>query len=116
MKALIRGLRTKNSSNRRRHRASRYLYQSPNIMVSQHLVPLDVAPGTFMRAPGVATGMYALELAMDELAVKLGIDPIELRVKNHAEVYLGTSRAWSSKHLLECYEKAAEKFGWALRN
>ncbi len=98
------------------HRTSRYLYQSPNIVVSHYLVPLDVAPGTFMRAPGVATGMYALELAMDELAVKLGIDPIEFRVKNHAEVYPGTSRAWSSKHLLECYEKGAEKFGWAQRN
>jgi xanthine dehydrogenase YagR molybdenum-binding subunit len=98
------------------HRTSRYLYQSPNIVVGHYLVPLDVAPGTFMRAPGVATGMYALELAMDELAVKLGIDPIEFRVKNHAEVYPGTSRAWSSKHLLECYEKGAEKFGWAQRN
>ena len=98
------------------HRTSRYLYQSPNIAVSHYLVPLDVAPGTFMRAPGVATGMYALGLAMDELAVKLGIDPIEFRVKNHAEVYSGTSRAWSSKHLLECYEKGAEKFGWAQRN
>jgi xanthine dehydrogenase YagR molybdenum-binding subunit len=98
------------------HRTSRYLYQSPNIVVSHHLVPLDVAPGTFMRAPGVATGMYALELGMDELAVKLGIDPIELRIKNHAEVYPGTTRVWSSKHLLECYEKGAQKFGWTRRN
>jgi xanthine dehydrogenase YagR molybdenum-binding subunit len=98
------------------HRTSRYLYKSPNILVSHHLVPLDIAPGTFTRAPGVAPGMYALEAAMDELAVKLGIDPIELRVKNHAEIYPGTNRPWSSKHLLECYEKGVANFGWAKRN
>jgi xanthine dehydrogenase YagR molybdenum-binding subunit len=98
------------------HRTSRYLYKSPNIFVGQHLVPLDIAPGTFMRAPGVAPGMYALEAAMDELAVKLGIDPIELRIKNHAEIYPGSDRPWSSKHLLECYQKGADNFGWAKRN
>jgi xanthine dehydrogenase YagR molybdenum-binding subunit len=98
------------------HRTSRYLYQSPNILVSQHLVPLDIAPGTFMRAPGESTGMYALESAMDELAVKLEIDPVELRVKNHAELYPGKNVPLSSKHLLECYRRGAEKFGWASRN
>jgi xanthine dehydrogenase YagR molybdenum-binding subunit len=97
------------------HRTSRYLYQSPNILVSQHVVPLDVAPGTFTRAPGLAPGMYALEVAMDELATKLGIDPIVLRVKNHAEVYPGSSRRWSSKHLWECYQRGADKFGWTTR-
>jgi xanthine dehydrogenase YagR molybdenum-binding subunit len=97
------------------HRTSRYLYKSPNILVSQHLVPLDIAPGTFMRAPGEAPGMYALESAMDELAVKLGIDPIELRIKNHAEIYPGRNVPFSSKHLLECYQRGAEKFGWAKR-
>jgi len=97
------------------HRTSRYLYKSPNILVSHHLVPLDIAPGTFMRAPGEAPGMYALESAMDELAVKLGIDPIELRIKNHAEIYPGKNIPFSSKHLLECYQRGAEKFGWARR-
>jgi xanthine dehydrogenase YagR molybdenum-binding subunit len=98
------------------HRTSRYLYKSPNILVSQHLVPLDIAPGTFMRAPGETPGMYALESAMDELAVKLGIDPIELRIKNHADIYPGRNVPFSSKHLLECYQRGAEKFGWAKRN
>jgi xanthine dehydrogenase YagR molybdenum-binding subunit len=98
------------------HRTSRYLYRSPNILVSHRLVPLDFAPGTFTRAPGVAPGMYGLESAMDELAVKLGMDPIQLRIKNHAEIYPGKNLQWSSKHLLECYEKGAEKFGWAQRN
>ncbi len=98
------------------HRTSRYLYKSPSIFVSHRLVPLDIAPGTFMRAPGVAPGMYALESAMDELAVKLGIDPVELRVKNHAEIYPGGNLPWSSKHLLECYQRGADKFGWAMRD
>jgi xanthine dehydrogenase YagR molybdenum-binding subunit len=98
------------------HRTSRYLYKSPNILVSQSLVPLDIAPGTAMRAPGEATGMYALESAMDELAVKLGIDPIQLRIRNHAEIYPGRNVPFSSKHLLECYERGAEKFSWAKRN
>jgi xanthine dehydrogenase YagR molybdenum-binding subunit len=98
------------------HRTSRYLYKSPNILVSHRLVPLDIAPGTAMRAPGEATGMYALESAMDELAVKLGIDPIQLRIKNHAEIYPGTNVPFSSKHLLECYQRGAESFGWAKRN
>ena len=97
------------------HRTSRYLYQSPNIFVSHHLVPLDMAPGTFTRAPGVAPGMYGLESAMDELAAEVGIDPIQLRLKNHAEIYPGRNVRWSSKHLLECYERGAEKFGWAQR-
>jgi len=98
------------------HRTSRYLYQSPNILVSHYLVPLDIAPGTFTRAPGVAPGMYGLESAMDELAAELGIDPIQLRLKNHAEIYPGRNVRWSSKHLLECYERGAERFGWAQRN
>jgi xanthine dehydrogenase YagR molybdenum-binding subunit len=98
------------------HRTSRYLYKSPNILVSHCLVPLDIAPGTAMRAPGEATGMYALESAMDELAVKLGIDPIQLRIKNHAEIYPGKNVPFSSKHLLECYQRGAESFGWAKRN
>src|ERR1700720_1203810 len=98
------------------HRTSRYLYQSPNILVSHRLVPLDIAPGTFTRAPGVAPGMYGLESAMDELAAELGVDPIQLRLKNHAEIYPGRNVRWSSKHLLECYERGAEKFGWTQRN
>jgi xanthine dehydrogenase YagR molybdenum-binding subunit len=98
------------------HRTSRYLYRSPNILVSHHLVPLDEAPGTFTRAPGVAPGMYGLESAMDELAAALSIDPIQLRIRNHADIYPGRNVRWSSKHLLECYQRGAEKFGWAQRN
>jgi xanthine dehydrogenase YagR molybdenum-binding subunit len=98
------------------HRTSRLLYKSPNIQVSQTLVPLDVGAPTFMRAPGCAPGMFALECAMDELAVKLGIDPVALRIKNDADLYPGRNVPWSSKNLKECYELGAEKFGWSKRH
>jgi xanthine dehydrogenase YagR molybdenum-binding subunit len=97
------------------HRSSRLLYRSPNIQVSQMLVPFNVGGPTFMRAPGSAPGMFALECAMDELAVKLGIDPIALRLKNYAETYPGRGVPWSSKNLAECYKVGAEKFGWSNR-
>jgi xanthine dehydrogenase YagR molybdenum-binding subunit len=97
------------------HRTSRLLYKCPNIEVSQRLVPLNVGGPTFMRAPGNAPGMFALECAMDELAVSLGIDPVELRLKNYAEIYPGTNLPWSSKNLAECYRVGTEKFGWSNR-
>jgi xanthine dehydrogenase YagR molybdenum-binding subunit len=97
------------------HRTSRFLYKSPNIQVSHQLVPLDVGPPTQMRAPGQAPGLFALESAMDELAAKLGMDPIELRIINNAEVYPGRNVPWSSKNLTQCYQVGAEKFGWSKR-
>src|SRR5580693_2126341 len=98
------------------HRTSRLLYKSPNIQVSQTLVPWDVGGPTFMRAPGCAPGMFALECAMDELAVKAGIDPVALRTKNDAELYPGRNVPWSSRNLVDCYRLGAEKFGWSQRN
>jgi xanthine dehydrogenase YagR molybdenum-binding subunit len=98
------------------HRTSRLLYKSPNIQVSHTLVPWDVGGPTFMRAPGCAPGMFALECAMDELAVKSKIDPVELRVKNDSNLYPGKNVPWSSRHLVECFQLGAEKFGWSQRN
>jgi xanthine dehydrogenase YagR molybdenum-binding subunit len=98
------------------HRTSLALYKSQNILVNHEVVPLDFAPGTFMRAPGVAPGMFALESAMDELAVKLGVDPVELRLRNYATVEPVHKLPWSSKHLDECYRVGADKFGWSRRN
>jgi xanthine dehydrogenase YagR molybdenum-binding subunit len=98
------------------HRTSRLLYKSPNIQVSHTLVPWDVGGPTFMRAPGCAPGMFALECAMDELAVKSGVDPVELRVKNDSDLYPGKNVPWSSRHLVECFQLGAEKFGWSQRN
>jgi xanthine dehydrogenase YagR molybdenum-binding subunit len=97
------------------HRTSRLLYKSPNIQVSHTLVPWNVGGPTFMRAPGCAPGMFALECAMDELAVKSGVDPVELRVKNDSDLYPGKNVPWSSRHLVECFQLGAEKFGWSQR-
>ncbi len=98
------------------HRTSRLLYKSPNIRVSHTAVPFTVGGPTFMRAPGCAPGMLALECAMDELAVKLGMDPVQLRIKNDADLFPGRNVPWSLKNLRECYEIGVDKFGWSGRN
>ncbi len=95
---------------------TRMLYACPNIITSQKLVSLNVGTPTFQRAPGEATGTFALEIAMDELAEKLKMDPIALRLKNYAEKDPTNRREFSSKHLRECYMQGAEKFGWSKRN
>ncbi len=96
--------------------ATRMLYAAPVITTSQLLVPLTVGTPTFQRAPGEATGMFALEVALDELAEQLKMDPIELRLKNYAEVDPTSRKPFSGKHLRECYAQGAERFGWAKRS
>jgi CO/xanthine dehydrogenase Mo-binding subunit len=66
-----------------------------------------------MRAPGGTHGLFAVESALDELSYTLGIDPIELRLRNYAEVDPESGLPWSSKALRECYVVGAERFGWA---
>ena len=95
--------------------ATRMLYNAPVISTSQLLVPLTVGVPTFQRAPGEATGMFALEVALDELAEQLKMDPVELRLKNYAEVDPTSRKPFSGKHLRECYQQASERFGWAKR-
>jgi xanthine dehydrogenase YagR molybdenum-binding subunit len=95
---------------------TRMLYASPNIETVYDLVRLNVGSPTFMRAPGEATGTYALESAMDELAYALAMDPVALRLKNYADADPETGHPWSSKSLRECYALAAEQFGWSKRN
>jgi xanthine dehydrogenase YagR molybdenum-binding subunit len=95
---------------------SRFMYDCPNVNTNYKIVPLDVSTPTWMRGPGEATGAYALESAMDELAYALNMDPIELRIKNYAEIDLERNLPWSSKFLKECYEKGAEAIGWNKRN
>ena len=80
---------------------SRMLYASPNIATAHRLVKLDLGTPTFQRAPGEATGTFALESAMDELAVALGVDPVALRLKNYAETDPEKGLPWSSKSLRE---------------
>jgi len=94
---------------------SRMLYACPAIDTSQRLVQLNVGTPTFQRAPGESTGTFALEIAMDELAYKLKMDPIDLRLKNYAERDPTSNKPFSSKHLRECYARGAEGFGWSKR-
>ncbi len=95
---------------------TRMLYAAPVITTSQKLVSLNVGTPTFQRAPGEATGTFALEIAMDELAVALNMDPVALRLKNYAEADPTSHKPFSSKHLRECYEQGAGRFGWSKRN
>jgi xanthine dehydrogenase YagR molybdenum-binding subunit len=96
--------------------SSRMLYEVPNYRAEHELVRLNVMKPSWMRAPGEAPGQYALESALDELAEKLGMDPVELRRRNHAEIHPRNGKPFSSKHLIECYERGVERFGWAKRN
>ena len=79
-------------------------------------MPLDLYTPIDMRAPGAVWGVYALESAMDELAVKLAVDPVELRLKNYAERDQNDDLPFSSKELRKCYSEAAAKFGWEKRS
>ena len=91
------------------------LYAIPNLQTSHNAVTLDISTPTAMRAPGETPGSFALESALDELAYAANIDPIELRVRNHAAVDPSSNLPWSSKHLLECYSEGARRFGWDKR-
>ncbi len=93
-----------------------FLYNSESLSTSHRLVELNLGSGTWMRAPGEATGTVGLEIALDELAEKLNMDPMQLRLINYAEADPShNNRPWSSKHLHECYEQAAERFNWDRR-
>lgn len=93
----------------------RMLYACPNCDAEHALARLNLGTPTFMRAPGEASGTYALESAMDELAVALKMDPVALRLKNYAEHDPQSGKPWSSKSLRQCYAEGAERFGWAKR-
>lgn len=94
---------------------SQFLYACPNVTTRYRLVPLNVCTPIWMRGPGEATGCFALESAMDELAYALSLDPLELRLRNHADKDPERNLPWSSKHLKECYEMGADKIGWKNR-
>jgi xanthine dehydrogenase YagR molybdenum-binding subunit len=95
---------------------SALLYKSPNASYAHKLVHLDLATSCDMRAPSAATGVYALEAAMDELAVALKLDPVELRLRCYSDRDQNDDRPFSSKALRECYREGAAAFGWDKRN
>jgi xanthine dehydrogenase YagR molybdenum-binding subunit len=94
---------------------TRMLYASDACETSHKLVDMNLGVATFMRAPGESTGTAALETAMDELAIALKMDPVQLRLINYADNDPGSDKPWSSKHLRECYEQAGNRFGWSKR-
>jgi xanthine dehydrogenase YagR molybdenum-binding subunit len=94
---------------------TRMMYAAPHRRTAHRLVGLDVAVPSWMRAPGEMPGMYAHEVAMDELAVACGLDPIVLRERNEPDRDPETGKPYSSRRLLECLHRGAERFGWADR-
>lgn len=92
--------------------ATEMLYACPNVAVSHRLVALNAALPTYMRAPGEASGMFALESAMDEMAAALKMDPIAFRLHNYAETDPHENKPFASKALKACYEQGAQAFGW----
>ncbi len=95
---------------------TRMLYASPNRSTTHRLAKLDVPTPAWMRAPGECPGMFALESAMDELAIAGGLDPIELRIRNEPEVDPETGHPFSSRGLVACLREGAQRFGWSSRN
>ncbi len=96
--------------------ATPFLYSTPNLEVTSALVKRNVGTPCPMRGPGAVPGLFALESAMDELAVKLKMDPVELRLKNDTLTDESNGKPFSSRHLKECLQVGAEKFGWAKRD
>ena len=92
------------------------LYASQANSVTEKMVDLNLGIGTFMRAPGESSGTAVLEIAMDELAEKLNLDPVQLRLVNYAENDPSHDRPWTAKHLRDCYRQASDRFGWSKRN
>ena len=91
------------------------LYHCDNAAVSAKLARVDLFTPCDMRAPGGAVGVYAIECAMDELSYAVGIDPLELRLKNYSEMDQNEDKPFTSKALKDCYYRGAERFGWSKR-
>ncbi|WP_230533397.1 xanthine dehydrogenase family protein molybdopterin-binding subunit [Microvirga roseola] len=95
---------------------SNLLYHCDNVKLTYRLSQVDTYTPIDMRAPGAALGVTAIETAMDELAYAAGIDPVELRLRNYAEMDEADKKYFTSKELRACYQLGAERFGWARRN
>ncbi|MFI6906085.1 xanthine dehydrogenase family protein molybdopterin-binding subunit [Nonomuraea sp. NPDC050394] len=95
---------------------TRIMYAAPNRRTTHRVVKLDVPTPSWMRAPGEAPGMFALESAMDELAIACGIDPVELRVRNEPDADPESGEPFSSRNLVACLREGARRFGWADRD
>jgi xanthine dehydrogenase YagR molybdenum-binding subunit len=96
--------------------ATRTMYATETRRTTHRLAALDVSVPSWMRAPGEAPGMYALESAMDEMAIKCNLDPIEFRILNEPDLDAETGLPYSSRNLIACLREGAERFGWADRD
>ncbi|MEO9246722.1 xanthine dehydrogenase family protein molybdopterin-binding subunit [Citricoccus nitrophenolicus] len=94
---------------------ARMMYAGPHRRTSHRVASLDVPVPSWMRAPGEMPGMYALEVALDDLAVATGVDPVQLRVRNEPEVDPDSGNPFSNRRLVDCLHRGAERFGWADR-
>ncbi len=96
--------------------ATARMYDIANILTTEATVATDVNTPGFQRAPAEAPAFFGFESAVDELAVKLGMDPVELRIKNEPKVDPLKGLPWSSRSLVQCYRRGAERFGWSKRS
>jgi xanthine dehydrogenase YagR molybdenum-binding subunit len=94
----------------------RFVYRVPNMRSTYRVVPLDVNLPTYMRGPGAVTGTFALESSMDDLAHRLGLDPIELRLRNEPDRDQTNGLPFSTRRLADCLKQGANTFGWDRRN
>ncbi|WP_031529936.1 xanthine dehydrogenase family protein molybdopterin-binding subunit [Dyadobacter crusticola] len=94
---------------------TRMMYASPNVSTRYRILPLNVATPIWMRGPGEATGAFALESAMDEMAHAIGMDPVDFRLSNYTETDPDKNMPWSTKYMRECYEEGKKRIGWNKR-
>jgi xanthine dehydrogenase YagR molybdenum-binding subunit len=94
---------------------TRMMYAAPNVSTRYRILPLHVATPIWMRGPGEATGAFALESAMDEIAHAIDMDPIEFRLLNYTDSDPDKNMPWSTKYLKECYDTGKDKIGWNKR-
>lgn len=94
---------------------TRMMYAAPNLTTRYRLAALDIGSPIWMRGPGEATGAFALESAMDEMAYLLNLDPLEFRLRNYTDQDPEKNRPWSTKFLKECYKLGADRIGWSKR-
>ncbi len=94
---------------------ARHMYATETLKTDQQVVDMDMLANSFMRAPGESVGTFALESAIDELAIELDLDPIELRIRNEPEKDPSTGLPYSSRHIVDAWRAGAERFGWEPR-
>jgi len=94
---------------------SKIMYDTPNALITYRVVPMNVILPTYTRGPGKSTGSFALESAMDELAYKLKMDPIEFRIKNEPAKDPSNGKPWSSRKAVQCLQAGGKAFGWDKR-